>query len=171
MQRNNKYNNYEHNNLCLLYTLLMPSKFGFLSYEISHIIRQRFNKEAENIGLSHAQWRTLVHLSDNENCRQIDLAKILEIRPITLARQIDLLEYAGLIRRNKDSEDRRAYRLEIMPKTNAVMQELWDIADAVEAKVLSVLTAEEQELLIMLLERIKTCINNISIPEDSTLDD
>ncbi len=150
----------------------MHSKFGFLSYEISHIIRQRFNKEAENIiGLTHAQWRTLVHLSDNENCRQIDLAKILEIRPITLARQIDLLEYAGLIRRNKDSEDRRAYRLELMPKAHAVMQELWDIADAVEAKVLCALTPEEQELLTTQLERIKTSINTDSIPDDSTLDD
>ena len=121
--------------------------------------------------MSHAQWRTLVHLSDNENCRQIDLAKILEIRPITLARQIDLLEYAELIRRNKDSEDRRAYRLELMPKANAVMQELWDIADAVEAKVLSTLTPKEHELLTTLLERIKTNINTNLIPEDSTLDD
>jgi MarR family transcriptional regulator for hemolysin len=149
----------------------MHSKFGFLSYEISHIIRQRFNKEAENIGLSHAQWRTLVHLSDNENCRQIDLAKILEIRPITLARQIDLLESAGLIRRNKDSEDRRAYRLDLMPKAKAIMQELWNIADAVETKVLSTLTAKEQELITMLLERIKNNINANSLPEDPTLDD
>jgi len=103
----------------------MHSKFGFLSYEISHIIRQRFNKEAENIGLTHAQWRALVHLSNNENCRQIDLAEILEIKPITLVRQIDLLEEAGLVRRNKDSEDRRAYRLELMPKAHTVMQQLW----------------------------------------------
>jgi MarR family transcriptional regulator, transcriptional regulator for hemolysin len=134
----------------------MHSKFGFLSYEISHIIRQRFNKEAENIGLTHAQWRALVHLSNNENCRQIDLAEILEIKPITLVRQIDLLEESGLVRRNKDSEDRRAYRLELMPKAHAVMQELWDIADAVEAEVLKTLTQQEQEQMTALLERIKT---------------
>jgi MarR family transcriptional regulator for hemolysin len=29
------------------------------------------------------------------------LAEILEIKPITLARQIDFLEEAGLVRRNK----------------------------------------------------------------------
>jgi DNA-binding MarR family transcriptional regulator len=134
----------------------MHSKFGFLSYEISHLIRQRFNKEAENIGLTHAQWRALVHLSNNENCRQIDLAEILEIKPITLVRQIDLLEESGLVRRNKDSEDRRAYRLELMPKAHTVMQELWDIADAVEAEVLKTLTQQEQEQMTALLERIKT---------------
>ena len=113
----------------------------------------------------------MVHLSSNENCRQIDLADILEIKPITLARQIDLLEAAGLVPRNKDSEDRRAYRLELMPKAHAVMQELWDIADAVEAKVISALTANEQEFLTTLLERIKNNINANSLPEDPTLDD
>lgn len=88
----------------------------------------------------------------NENCRQIDLAEILEIKPITLARQIDLLEEAGLVRRNKDSEDRRAYGLALMPKAHAVMQALWEIADAVEAEVLKALTAQEQRQLTALLE-------------------
>ncbi len=133
----------------------MHSKFGFLSYEISHAIRQRFNKEAEHIGFTHAQWRALVHLSENENCRQIDLAEILEIKPITLVRQIDLLEESGLVRRNKDSEDRRAYRLELTPKAQSIMQELWKIADEVEAKTLSALTQQEQALMTALLERIK----------------
>ncbi|MCD2451724.1 MarR family transcriptional regulator [Methylicorpusculum oleiharenae] len=136
----------------------MHSKFGFLSYEISHIIRQRFNKEAEHNGFTHSQWRALVHLSENENCRQIDLAEILEIKPITLARQIDLLEESGLVRRNKDADDRRAYRLEVTDKARAVMQELWAIADAVEAKVLAALTDEERDMMVSLLERVKAGI-------------
>jgi DNA-binding MarR family transcriptional regulator len=144
----------------------MHSKFGFLSYEISHIIRQRFNKAAEPIGFTHAQWRALVHLSENQNCRQIDLAEILEIKPITLVKQIDLLEEAGLIKRNKDSEDRRAYRLELLPKAHDVMQQLWEIADALEAQVLSVLTTDEQQALSTLLERVKTTINAKSSAEN-----
>jgi DNA-binding MarR family transcriptional regulator len=36
------------------------------------------------------------------------------------------------------------------------MQELWDIADAVEAEVLKTLTQQEQEQMTALLERIKT---------------
>ena len=133
----------------------MHSKFGFLSYEISHVIRQRFNKAAENMGLTHAQWRVLVHLSENENCRQIDLAEILEIKPITLARQIDLLEEAGLVRRQRDHEDRRAYRLELTSKVRPIMQGLWEIADAVEDQVLEAVTAQEKDALIGMLERIK----------------
>lgn len=145
----------------------MHSKFGFLSYEISHTIRQRFNKEAEHIGFTHAQWRVLVHLSENQSSRQIDLAEILEIKPITLVRQIDLLEEAGLVRRDKDSEDRRAYRLFLTPKALAIMDELWKIADEVEAQVLRALTLQEQDLLASLLERIKADLCGYSCRTDN----
>jgi len=133
----------------------MQSKFGFLSYEISHIIRQRFNKKAETLGVTHSQWRALAYLSENKNCRQIDLADALEIKPITLARQIDLLEDSGLVQRNQDSEDRRAYRLELLPKALPIMQELWMIADEIEANVLRILAPEERNLLLDMLHKIK----------------
>lgn len=102
----------------------MHSRFGFLSYEINHMIRQRFNKEAKHIGFTHSHWRALVHLAENENCRQIDLAEILEIKPITLARQIDWLEESGIVKRNDDVADRRAYRLKLTDKAQSVMNEL-----------------------------------------------
>ena len=138
----------------------MHSKFGLLSYEISHIIRQRFNKNAESFGLTHAQWRVLVHLSENKNCRQVDLAEILEVKPITLARQIDLLETAGLVRRNKDRDDRRAYRLELMPKALPIMAALWQITDAIEDEILAILSTEDKGVLINQMEHIK---NNLVI--------
>ncbi|WP_231890338.1 MarR family winged helix-turn-helix transcriptional regulator [Methylomonas methanica] len=138
------------------------SKFGFLSYEISHIIRQRFNKAAEPLGFTHAQWRALVHLSENQNCRQIDLAEILEIKPITLVKQIDLLEESGMVVRNKDMDDRRAYRLSITDKALTVMEALWTIADAVEVEVLAALSAEERRLMTSLLGRVKTSLTTDS---------
>jgi len=134
----------------------MQSKFGFLSYEISHIIRQRFNKKAENLGFTHSQWRALVYLSENKDCRQIDLADALKVKPITLARQVDLLEESGLVKRNQDSEDRRAYRLELLPKALPIMRELWNIADEIEANVLSALTTQERTSLLTMLHKIKS---------------
>lgn len=136
----------------------MHFRFGFLSYEISHVIRQRFNKNAEIIGITHSQWRVLVHLSENPNCRQVDLADILDIKPITLVKQLDQLEARNLVRRIKDSDDRRVYRLELTANALPVMQKLWDIADRVEAEVLGVLTPDEQALVIRLLCRVKGAI-------------
>ena len=133
----------------------MYPKLGFLTYEISYLIRKRFNKEVENLGFTHSQWRALVHLSENENCRQVDLAEILEVKPITLAKQIDLLEASGLVMRKKDKEDRRAYRLALTAKAKPVMNKLCEIASSVEKQVLNGLTVAEEASLIQLLEAIK----------------
>jgi DNA-binding MarR family transcriptional regulator len=133
----------------------MYPKLGFLTHEISYLIRKRFNKEVENLGFTHSQWRALVHLSENENCRQVDLAEILEVKPITLAKQIDLLEASGLVMRNKDKEDRRAYRLALTSKAKPVMNKLCEIASSVENQVLNGLTVAEETSLIQLLEAIK----------------
>ncbi len=136
----------------------MHFRFGFLSYEISHVIRQRFNKNAESIGITHSQWRVLVHLSENPNCRQVDLAEILDVKPITLVKQLDQLEALSLVSRLKDSDDRRAYRLELTENALPVMQKLWDIADQVEAEVFGVLSPDEQALVTRLLCRVKRAI-------------
>ncbi|NQZ92407.1 MAG: MarR family transcriptional regulator [Moritella sp.] len=137
----------------------MHSKFGFLSYEISHVIRQRFNKQAESIGVTHSQWRVLVHLSENENCRQVDLADILNVKPITLARQIDLLEQLSLVKRLNDKEDRRVFRLKLTTKAKPIMQELWQIADSIENEICNMLSDEEKGVLSKLLITIKTQIS------------
>ena len=138
---------------------MIHSKFGFLSYEISHVIRQRFNKQAESIGVTHSQWRVLVHLSENENCRQVDLAEILNVKPITLARQIDLLEQLSLVKRLNDKEDRRVFRLKLTTKAKPIMQELWQIADSIENEMCNMLSDEEKGVLSKLLITIKTQIS------------
>ena len=135
---------------------MIHSKFGFLSYEISHVIRQRFNKQAESIGVTHSQWRVLVHLSENENCRQVDLADILNVKPITLVRQIDLLEQLSLVKRLNDKEDRRVFRLKLTTKAKPIMQELWQIADSIENEICNMLSDEEKGVLSKLLITIKT---------------
>lgn len=133
----------------------MCAKFGLLTYEIGHLIRHRFNKEAEKQGLTHAQWRVLVHLFENENCRQVELAGILDIKPITLVRQIDHLEESGLVLRNKDPEDRRAHRLQITAKGIAMMESLSQIAYSIETQILMALPDSEQTRLIKMLETLK----------------
>ncbi len=138
----------------------MHSKFGFLSYEISHIIQQRFNKEAETLGFTHGQWRALAYLSENENCRQTDLAAALEIKPITLVRQIDQLEQMELVVRKKDHEDRRAHRLQLTENARELLFQLWERADSVEDQLLQVLNQSEQEQLIEYLHRIKKAISS-----------
>jgi DNA-binding MarR family transcriptional regulator len=86
------------------------------------------------------------------------LADILDVKPITLVKQLDQLEALSLVRRIKDSVDRRAYRLELTANALPVMQKLWDIADQVEAEVFCALSPDEQALVTQLLCRVKRAI-------------
>ena len=66
-----------------------------------------------------------------------------------------MLEASGLVIRNKDKEDRRAYRLALTSKAKPVMNKLCEIASSVEKQVLNGLTVAEEASLIQLLEAIK----------------
>lgn len=84
---------------------------GFLLHDVSRLLRRNFSRRIQSLGLTQAQCRALVHLARNEGLRQVDLAEILEVQPITLARLIDQLAEADLVERRPDPADRRAFRL------------------------------------------------------------
>ncbi len=84
---------------------------GFLLADLSRMMRQAFQRRLEVSSITLAQARALVYLARHQGIRQIDLARLLEVQPITLARLIDQLAEAGLVERHADAADRGAYRM------------------------------------------------------------
>lgn len=84
---------------------------GFLIHDVSRLLRRRFAEKLEGSQLTLAQARALVYVSKHEGVRQVDLAELLDIAPMTLARQIDQLAECGVLERRADPNDRRAYQL------------------------------------------------------------
>src|SRR5207244_13203899 len=86
--------------------------FGFLVNDVARLFGRRFdhNGRRRRLGLTRAQCRTLGYLARNEGINQAGLADLLEIRPMTLVRQIDRMEDDGWIERRPDPADRRARR-------------------------------------------------------------
>jgi len=78
----------------------------------------------ESLKLTHAQSRTLLRLERFEGLRQVELARLLEIQPITLVKQLDQLVDMGLIERRQDETDRRAFRLFLLPPAENVLNEI-----------------------------------------------
>ena len=64
-------------------------------------------------------------IARNEGINQAGLADLLEIRPMTLVRQIDRMEEAGWIERRPDPADRRARRLYLTAKARPVLGRIW----------------------------------------------
>lgn len=133
--------------------------FGFLLSDISRLMRRAFQNRLRNTDLTVAQARALVHLSRREGLRQIELADLLEIQPINLARLIDQLTAKELVERRADSSDRRAYRLYLTPNAAQPLATIHQVAAAIRAQALRNLEPEQAALAATVLQTIRTNLN------------
>jgi DNA-binding MarR family transcriptional regulator len=101
---------------------------GFLITDVSHLLRRSFNRRVQDLGLTQAQWRAMVHLARSEGMNQAALAEHLDVQPITLARLVDRMQAAGWIERRTDPEDRRAVRLYLTQKCQPILEEMHERA-------------------------------------------
>ena len=128
---------------------------GFLVSDVSRLLRERFNETARSLGLTLAQARSLLHLSRNEGISQVALARLLEIQPITLLRQLDRLEESGLIERRADPRDRRAQQLYLTHAGKGLLAEIAELSRDLAADAYAGMSEEELRTIIGGLSRIK----------------
>lgn len=128
---------------------------GFLVHEVARLMRRNFDRRVASLGLTQAQWRTLVHLSRREGMKQATLAEILEIRPITLTRLLDRLQEAGWVERRPDPSDRRVFRLYLTEQAQPMLAELEASAAETRAEATANLSEAARRELIDLLCNVK----------------
>lgn len=128
---------------------------GFLLADVTRLMRQRFGSLQTAIGLTLAESRALIYIARNEGIRQVDLAEILEIKPITLTRLIDKLEAEGLVQRCKVPEDRRAFKLRLTPRAASTIAATESTAAKVRALALEGFGPEEASAVIAALRRMR----------------
>src|ERR1700732_4307414 len=132
----------------------LERSFGFLVTDVARLFGRRFSHHGKRLGLTRAQCRTLGYLARNEGINQAGLADLLEIRPMTLVRQIDRMQEAGWIERRPDPTDRRARRLFLPDKARPVLARIWDVSAETQDQVLAALSPDESDQLIELLRRV-----------------
>jgi MarR family transcriptional regulator for hemolysin len=98
----------------------LPFEIG----ETAHALRKAFDRLAVGLGVTRAQWKVLFKLTRTPGLRQVELADMLDLEPITLCRIVDRLEEAGLVERTRDPEDRRAWRLHVTTKAKPLIEKL-----------------------------------------------
>jgi len=130
--------------------------------ETAHALRRAFDRRAATLGVTRAQWKVLFRLSRTPGLRQIELADILDVEPITLSRIVDKLDDAGLVERRADPADRRAWRLEVTPKAQPLITKLRALAGELMDEAFAGLTNEELELMRANLTRIRDNISAAS---------
>lgn len=119
------------------------NEIGFLLTDIKRLMRREYLKR--ELPMTPQQARALVYVSRNEGIRQVTLADILEIQPITLARLIDQLAEDGLVERRPDPDDRRAYGLYLTDAAQARLSDIRVIVKEVQEDALAGLSQAEIE--------------------------
>lgn len=92
--------------------------------ETAHALRRAFDRRAADLSVTRAQWKVMLRLSRQPGLRQVELADMLDVEPITLCRIVDRLEEAGLVERRRDPTDRRAWQLFLTPGAEPLNQKL-----------------------------------------------
>lgn len=91
--------------------------------------------------------------------KQVELAERLDVEPITACRIVDRLEEAGLVERQRDPEDRRAWRLVLTEKSQPIFERLGALADEMAADAFRGLGDAEVDLMRAKLALIRENVN------------
>jgi MarR family transcriptional regulator for hemolysin len=128
---------------------------GFLISDVSRLLRRNFDKRAQKIGLSRAQWQVLAWLKRNEGISQTQLADLLEMSPMTLVRLIDRLEMNGLVERRAHPTDRRIYQLFLAGHAHPSLDRLWSMGAETREEALDGISPETEAAMLQALAKIR----------------
>src|ERR1700682_3325540 len=128
---------------------------GFLLADVARLMRRNFDRRAQQIGLSRAQWQVLAWLKRNEGISQAGLADLLERSPMTLVRLIDKLEAAGLVQRRPKPGDRRSYQLYLADHAHPLLDRLWEMGAETRREAQAGISKADEALLMEVLATIR----------------
>lgn len=123
--------------------------------ETAHSVRRAFDRRALKLGVTRAQWRLMLRLAASPSLRQVEVAELLDIEPITLCRIVDRLEEAGLVERQRDPSDRRAWLLNLTESAEPLLEKLRGIATELSAEAFEGLEMAQLDALRSGLARIR----------------
>jgi DNA-binding MarR family transcriptional regulator len=129
----------------------LPFEIG----ETAHLLRKAFDRLAVGLGVTRAQWKVLFKLTRHPGLRQVELADLLELEPITLCRIVDRLEEAGLVERSRDPEDRRAWKLHVTAKAQPLVEKLRAVGAELVGQAFAGIDPEEIEITRKVLARAR----------------
>ncbi len=135
----------------------------FLLHDVARMLRVEADKRASAHGVTRAQWALLSRLARNPGLSQKEIADLLEVEPISVARLVDRLTASGLIERRADATDRRIWRLHLLPAAEPVLQELAVLKRELAADIGAGVPEAVREAMLTGLNQMKA--NLLNMPE------
>jgi MarR family transcriptional regulator for hemolysin len=136
----------------------------FLIHDVARLIRVDADKRARAHGMTRAQWGILIWLERQPGLSQKELAEILEVEPISVARLIDRLEARGMVERRPDPKDRRIWRLHLCSPAHGVLGEIDYQREQMRSRVTAGLDPATIDTMTEALHTMKLTLTHDSHP-------
>ena len=130
---------------------------GYLPYLINRAgisLANHFGNVLRRAGVSLQDWRVLAALRERGGLRLTELAARTSIEISTLSRLVGSMETAGLVSRERDSDDARAIAIRLTEAGDALTARLTPEAEALERTALAGFSEAEASQLKTQLERL-----------------
>ena len=136
---------------------LLPRRtpIGLQLARTAKLVGRSFNDELTAAGGSLPTWLILSALLSTAPETQHDVAQAVGIEGPTLTRHLDQLEQAGLVRRARSSDDRRAVRVELTSSGRRLHAALLEVVIAFNRRLTQGLDSAELEALRSSLGRLE----------------
>lgn len=138
---------------------------GYLLWDVTRIVRKRYESESSSTCLTLSQAKALSHIARREGIKQVELAEILDIKPMTLVRVIDSLVEDALVERRPDPNDRRAHLIYLLPAADAQLKKVRGVIDHVWGDALEGVSEQEMEQFLKVLEHIHSNLTSVNKPK------
>ena len=119
-----------------------------LMHDVARLTRVEADRRARRNGMTRAQWGILLRLGRTPGLSQKELADILEVEPITVARLVDRLEATGMVERRADRQDRRVWRLHLRPEATGLLESITQQREALADFISAGLPAATREAMV-----------------------
>lgn len=140
-------------------SLLMPDSLDreilYVLNDVARLVRTKADQRARTYGMTRAQWVILSRLERQPGQTQNDMAALVEVEPITVARLIDRLQERGLVERRADPKDRRVWRLHLTPAAAPMLRELKRHKNELREELTAGVSKSELDALIDGLLKLK----------------
>jgi MarR family transcriptional regulator, transcriptional regulator for hemolysin len=128
---------------------------GLLLDRVAREVSRAFDARLTAAGGSRAVWLVLVALRPGAVASQRELADALGVRAATLTQQLDVMEAAGLVTRNRDPGNRRVHRVELTAAGLQLFDRLRNAARAHDEQLRAGLDADDLARVVATLEQMR----------------
>jgi MarR family transcriptional regulator, organic hydroperoxide resistance regulator len=137
-----------------LNAILAPNSFGYKLKLLSQSMGRKFQERLEPLGLTPFHWVVLCCLWQEDGLAIGTIGEKLQQVGGTLTGVLDRMEERGLVRRERDSQDRRIWRIWLTDAGRELQQVLPPIVLEFQEQILKEIPHSKRKQLSSLLDRM-----------------